>query len=106
MSEAKLNWKVIAASKGYKSLKAAYVQDVQDVQKQIRLGRTPHRTKKTFRRHFTQAIGFAMKYSNKWGIPIEKVLLHWETVRGYQWWLNFYQDRWLSHNKPNQEGNL
>ena len=105
MPETKLNWKVIAASEGYKSLKAAYVRDVQDAQKQIRLGRTPHRTKKTFRQRFTQAIGFAMKYSNKWGIPIEEVLLHWETIRG-GWWLNFYQECWLSSNKPNQEGDL
>ena len=95
----KRDWKKIAASEGYKSLKAAYVKDVQNAQKDVRRGRNPLRDKKVFREYFKDAIGLAMKYSDQWNIPIEDVLNHWESVRNY-WWLNFYQKVHLKRYNP------
>ena len=99
----KLNWKVISASEGYRSLKRAYVKDVQESHRCKARG---GRSKSEFREAFKNAIGMAMKYSNRWGLSVERVLLHWEEVRAGQWWLAFYQEYWLSRNKPNQEGDL
>lgn len=95
-----MNWKIISASDGYRSLKQAYVDDVQDAQKSIRRGHRPMRDRAEFLRYFRKAIGLAMKYSSKWGIPIIDVLNHWESERDY-WWISFYQTSNLSRRKPN-----
>ena len=96
----KLNWKVISASPGYRSLKAAYVRDVQRAQMNVRKGWAVGRDKPVFYRFFKEVIGLVMKYANKWGISFETVLDHWEEVRGSQWWLATYQEYWLERNKP------
>lgn len=85
----KINWKVVSKSKGYKSLKAAYVYDVQKSVHRARKGWSD-RSKEEFRYHFKRAIGLAMHYAHKWNLPLEVVLDHWESKRDY-WWLNFYQ---------------
>lgn len=95
----KLDWKQISASKGYCSLKAAYVRDVQRSNMRNLKGLHPMRDKAEFRRHFKKAIGLAMKYSNLWSISIEEVLNYWESIRKV-WWLNFYQSCVLSRHKP------
>lgn len=94
-----INWKKVAKTPGYKSLKAVYVDDVQAAQKSRRRGHWPMRDRNEYRKYFKEAIGFAMKYSNKWDVPIEEVLNHWESKRDYSW-LNFYQEHYLSRLKP------
>ena len=79
----KINWKYVATTKGYKSLKAAYIHDIQK-NNQIR-------TKAEFLQHFYWVIGRAKHYAHNRNIPIEVVLNHWEKKRTY-WWLNYYQD--------------
>lgn len=87
----KINWKKVAASKGYKSLKAAYEKDVQDAHRTIDKGSRPMRNKETFRKHFQWVIERAKHYANHYGVPLEYILYKWEEERDY-WWLNFYQD--------------
>ena len=86
-----IDWKKVAASPGYKSLKAAYVHDVQGNQRYIRRGHRPIRDKAEFRRHFKWVIGRAMYYAHKYNRPIEAILWSWESDRNY-WWLNYYQE--------------
>jgi hypothetical protein len=95
-----INWKQVSKSEGYMSLKAKYVEEVQDAQKYKRRGKNPMRGKEEFRKFFKVAIALAMKYSHKWKIPIEKVLTYWESKCNY-WWLNFYQEHRVSKLKPN-----
>ena len=98
----RLDWKKISRSKGYTSLKAAYVRDVQELQKRNRRGHHPTRGKEEYRGYFKKAIGLAMRYSNKFDMEIEEVLNIWENYRDC-WWLSFYQesnnlDRMLKKN--------
>lgn len=96
----KLNWKVISASPGYRSLKAAYVKDVQGAQNVVRRKFHAGRKKQDYRRIFKEVIGFVMKYSSKWGVSFVEILNHWEQIRGPVWWLGFYQESTLARNKP------
>ena len=86
-----INWKKVAASPGYKSLKAAYIKDVQGNQRYIRRGQRPMRDKAEFYRHFKWVISRAMYYAHLYKRPIESILNHWEEHRTY-WWLNYYQE--------------
>jgi len=97
--ETNLDWKKISASKGYKSLKKAYIKDVQDRQWSIRRNLCPGRTKEDFRDTFKKSIGLVMKYAVKWDIPFIEVLDHWESERK-SWWYGYYQECWLKNNKP------
>lgn len=86
VKEMKIDWKHLATTTGYKSLKAAYIHDVEEAVKQKR----PLREKEEFLRLFRWVIGRAKHYSYRTGISIESILNEWEEDRGY-WWLNFYQ---------------
>lgn len=83
----KIDWKHLATTTGYKSLKKAYIHDVKDAAKQ----KHPMRRKAEFIRHFQWVIGRASHYAHHTGKSIEYVLDGWEFKRDY-WWLNYYQD--------------
>ncbi len=76
-----IDWKHLATTKGYKSLKAAYVYDV----------KKGWRNKKESFLLFIWAIGRAKHYAHHTGRSIESILNEWEDKRSY-WWRNFYQD--------------
>ena len=87
----KIDWKAVAQSPGYKSLKAAYIRDVQASEKTRARGHRPLRDKQEFLKLFQWVIGRAQHYAVRTGKPIEQILNEWETKRNY-WWLNFYQE--------------
>jgi hypothetical protein len=96
----KIDWKEVSKSPGYRSLKQAYVNDVQKAnQWSFKYGHRPMRDKKEFRGYFKRAMALAMKYSHKWGMDLQIVLNYWEEKRNY-WWLNFYQAGIVCHFKP------
>ncbi len=82
-----INWKYLATTPGYRSLKAAYIHDVKKSAKSDR----PLRGKIEFLKLFNWVICRAKHYSYRMQIPIEQVLNNWEKDRTY-WWLNYYQD--------------
>lgn len=82
-----INWKHVAKSPGYKSLKAAYIHDVERAGRDKR----PMRRKEEFLRKFNWVIGRATHYAYYSGVRIEVILNEWEANRNY-WWLNYYQD--------------
>lgn len=82
-----INWKQLATTPGYKSLKAAYIKDVQDIQRH----KYPMRKKEELLAKFNWVIGRAMYYAHRNGRPIGNILWSWESDRNY-WWLNYYQD--------------
>ena len=81
------DWKHLATTTGYKSLKAAYIHDVQGAAKQ----KHPMRRKDEFLRKFQWVINRAKHYAHHTGRSIENILNEWEEKRDY-WWLNYYQD--------------
>ena len=83
----KVDWKHLASTEGYMSLKAAYAKDVSEAAKLKR----PMRDKAEFLRHFTWVIARAKHYAHHTGRTIESVLNEWEERRSY-WWLGYYQD--------------
>lgn len=86
-----IDWKQLAQSPGYKSLKAAYTRDVQEARdRQRKFGRAM-RDKDEFLRLFNWVICRAKHYAHVTGEPIEDFLNTWEEKRSY-WWLNYYQD--------------
>jgi hypothetical protein len=88
-----INWKQVAASPGYKSLKAAYVRDVQKSGTyRSRFGTKPLREKEEFLKLFNWVIARAKHYAHHLQCPIEDVLNKWEEGRGNHWWLNYYQN--------------
>lgn len=87
----KIDWKKLAQSPGYKSLKAAYIRDVHEAGQQPR----PMRKKAEFLKLFRRVIGMSQHYAIRTGKPIEQVLNEWEEKRDH-WWLNFYSDHHLS----------
>ena len=82
----KINWKVVSASPGYKSLKAAYINDVMKASKQ----KHPMRNKAEFLDLFNWVICRATHYAAITGEPLEDFLNKWETDRGRTGWLNGY----------------
>jgi len=83
----RIDWKYLATTDGYKSLKAAYVRDVQKSAKFKR----PMRDKVEFLTQFRWVIGRAKHYAHHTGRSMESILNEWEENRAY-WWLNYYQD--------------
>lgn len=83
----KVNWKQFSQSPGYRSLKAAYIRDVQNAAKR----KCPMRDKQEFFNHFNWVIGRALHYAHVLGTTPDIVLNAWEMRRSY-WWLNFYQE--------------
>lgn len=80
-----IDWKAVARSPGYRSLKAAYMHDVHDA------GRHPNpmRKKAELLKKFRWVIGRALHYAHHTGEPLEKILNQWEFKRDY-WWINYY----------------
>lgn len=83
----KIDWKHLASTTGYKSLKAAYIKDVQEASKRSR----SMRKKDEFLELFNWVICRAKHYAHHTGKTIEQILDEWESKRTY-WWLNYYQD--------------
>lgn len=81
------SWKHLATTTGYKSLKAAYVHDLQEAAKRER----PLRGKAEFLRKLQWVINRAKHYAYHTGKSIESILNEWEAKRSY-WWLNYYQE--------------
>lgn len=82
-----IDWKYLATTTGYKSLKAVYIKNVQDAAKRQR----PIRDKAEYLRQFQWVINRAKHYSYHTGESIETILNEWEEKRTYCW-LNYYQD--------------
>lgn len=87
----KINWKIVAASPGYKSLKAAMVRDIQSSAKTEQKGRHPMRRKAEFTILFNWVIARAKHYAEFRGVTLCTILNEWEGKRDY-WWLSYYQE--------------
>lgn len=83
-----IDWKHLATTVGYKSLKATYIKAVQGAARQKR----PMRLKAEYLRRFQWVINRAIHYAYHTGKSIELILNEWEEKRTYYCWLNFYQD--------------
>lgn len=77
----KIDWKHLSTTKGYKSLKAAYTNDIQK----------KYRSKKELLNLFNWVINRAKHYAHNSDKSLEEVLNKWEDNRTY-WWLNYYQE--------------
>lgn len=75
-----IDWKHVASTPGYRSLKAAYVADIQ----------RGWRSKAKSLRLFNWVINRARHYAHVQQRPIEDVLNEWEERRN-QWWVGYYQ---------------
>jgi hypothetical protein len=88
----KIDWKHLATTPGYKSLKAAYIRDVQEAEAyRNRFERKPMREKEEFLHKFIWVIARAKHYAHYYNTSVETILKMWEDKRTY-WWLNYYQD--------------
>ena len=81
------DWKHLATTKGYKSLKAAYIRDVTEAAKR---GQSI-RNKSEYLHKFKWVIGRALHYASHTKKSVEEILNEWEEKRSY-WWLSYYQD--------------
>ena len=86
----KINWKELAQSPGYLSLKAAYVRDVHKAGMELARGRRPMRNKQEFLKLFRFVIDMAQHYAIRTDSTVADVLNDWESKRGGYWWLNHY----------------
>lgn len=86
-----IDWKHLATTEGYISLKKAYIRDVQGAAKEKQRGRRPMRDKAVFLKLFNWVIARAKHYAEFTGRPIHEILNEWEAKRDY-WWLNYYQE--------------
>ena len=99
----KIDWKVVARSKGYKSLKAAMIRDIQSASKEIQRGHRPMRDKAEFHKHFNWVIARAVHYAHHTKTTLDVVLNNWEAQRSMCWWYGYYQDsqmRKLNRKNP------
>lgn len=92
----KIDWKKVALSAGYISLKEAMIDDIQDASKCTQLGYNVGRNKEEFHNKFRWVISRALHYvyhtkSKNPTKALIKLLNEWESKRTY-WWLNYYQD--------------
>lgn len=81
-----IDWKHIATTPGYKSLKAAYMHDVRRAGQDKR----PMRKKDEFLKHFRWVIGRAIHYAYVKDMTVDQILDEWEAARPYSW-LHYYQ---------------
>jgi len=88
----RIDWKSLAKSEGYRSLKAALIKDVTKASRQQR----PMRKKAEFYKLFRWVIARAKHYAFRKGVPIEVVLDGWESTRNRSWWLSHYGE----HHQP------
>lgn len=77
----KIDWKYFSQTTGYKSLKAAYIEDI----------KRSWRNKKEGRKKFQWVIDRAKHHAYHKGVSIWTILNFWESKRDY-WWLNYYQN--------------
>ena len=91
----KIDWKAVAASPGYKSMKQVCDDEVKRVAK---WGRKPD---ERYQQAFDFAINRAKHYSHATGVSVESILNAWEENRTYNF-MNYYS----SSNKPKQHSNI
>lgn len=77
----KIDWKHLATTVGYKSLKAAYINGI----------KRSFGTKAEEIRQFQWVINRAKHYAHHTGASIESILNLWEKKRDYSW-QNYYQN--------------
>lgn len=82
-----IDWKHVATTDGYRSLKQAYIRDVDKASRE----KHPMREKAVFLKQFQWVINRAKHYAHHTGKHIEEILFEWESKRDY-WWLNYYQN--------------
>lgn len=83
----KIDWKAVAASPGYKSIKAALIADLNR--------KRPHRSKEANIKLFHWVICRAKHYANYENTTLEEILNRWETKRKEvqaNWWFGYYSD--------------
>ena len=85
-----VDWKSLAQSKGYKSLKAAYAHDI----------RKKWRSKEELQKLFKWVMGRAQHYAIRKGITMHQVIDEWEEKRE-QWWFGYYSNS----NQPKLHSN-
>ena len=73
----KIDWKHLATTPGYRSLKAAYIRDV--------LSGHTHNSKQRLYKKFTWVINRAKNHAYATGVSLDTVLDAWEKERGYSW---------------------
>ncbi len=78
-----VDWKALAKSPGYMSLKRTYTSEV--------MRNKTGRKKPELYKLFCWVIARAQHYAHRKNISIEEVLNTWEAGRDY-WWLNYYQE--------------
>lgn len=92
----KIDWKFIATTPGYMSLKAAYIEDVQEAEKRKQKFGHAGRDKETFLKLFHWVICRAKHYALHENVTIDVILNRWEAERlgskYVTWWLNAYGD--------------
>ena len=86
-----LDWKEISQSEGYRSLKAAYIADLQKNHKQAQRSVLSMRNKKEFLDRFNWIISRAIHYAHHQYRSVGDVLTEWESKRS-SWWFGYYQD--------------
>ena len=91
----KIDWKAVAASPGYKSMKATVAEEAQQ---SARRKRVPDIR---YQQVFEFAINRAKHYSHVTGISIENILNAWEEQRTYSF-LNYYD----TYRKPKQHSHI
>lgn len=87
----KVDWKRLSQCEGYKSLKAAYIRDVQKANRDRQRGSRHARNKAEFRKAFQRAISTTIANAAILGVePWD--LLDQEEGRRDHWWINFYSE--------------
>ncbi|WP_139299814.1 hypothetical protein [Vibrio injensis] len=82
-----VDWKYFSQTKGYKSLKEAYMRDARNAGKDSR----PMRDKNELYKQFQWVISRCIHYGQALNKQPWDVLEEWESKRDY-WWLNYYQE--------------
>lgn len=77
----KINWKHLATTPGYISLKKAVVEN---------FSKKKHRSKKESYQLFYYVINRAKHYAHHLNKSIEEVLNEWEEKRGHRWIIGYY----------------
>ena len=73
-----MNWKQVSASPGYRSLKSAMINDIQEAERlKLRTGRY-FRSPEEYRRTFRFAVGRAMHYAHHTDLSVIEILDQWE----------------------------
>lgn len=98
-----IDWKEVSKSKGYHSLKQAYINDVQKANNhRQRFNTNPMRDKAEFKIFFDKVIRLAKNHAHHKGVSIIEILDKWESDRNYRWWLNYYNTIHIIHKHPRQ----